>query len=518
MRHILLEKYLSSQFKFGFELEAFYKEGWESEDYEDDIKLNIKEDIANGFKMSEDDIIIKYDGSLEPNYDEDFSFEWATPTLQFNPSTIKQCVEGLDYLMNSGYYTNETCGFHVHLSFPNISDKDVIWIISQLSINPELIYKLTKFEGLDFYDDRYADIDDLFDIQYAIKSSDFSTLKQYFTTDKYKAFHIHPQGTIEWRGPRNFMNYYNINSVKHFFKLLYEFILWISKAISTNDILGISKNNYFQLLYGENYEENNLIKDFNKKEKGKILRKYVHQDVENNSPDRLIKLLKLYKTTNDEKIYQVIFNYLKILDIDYMYENNNFFKKLLTKLIDNQLLYVFFNISYYYTNISLKLFKLSSSEEAFIILEFLLDIDNKTAITKFMSEISNNNRLGAQKFFIKHQDDIGHFYWIDFFKNHTNIINYSAYINNKNNIFEDDLYNFIYKTVIENYHGIGKDIRLLKINKMLDVGKKNNIMFSIYKDIFEKMNKSIIEDERLEEPVKSGMIKLVNKLYRKLTN
>ena len=54
MSEILLEKYLASQFKFGFELEAFLNDGWSdygSSDYNDEDEENIR-DYLNEFQMN----------------------------------------------------------------------------------------------------------------------------------------------------------------------------------------------------------------------------------------------------------------------------------------------------------------------------------------------------------------------------------------------------------------------------------------------------------------------------------
>ena len=35
--------------------------------------------------------------------------------------------------------------------------------------------------------------------------------------EKMRLLRNHPQGTIEWRGPRNFLNKQNVNDIKTFF-------------------------------------------------------------------------------------------------------------------------------------------------------------------------------------------------------------------------------------------------------------------------------------------------------------
>ena len=110
MTQILLEKYLASQFKFGFELEAMVEDALIdfSDDYHDEVdydSLNeaIKEEISTAFNFSEDEIEIKYDGSLEPSNRFDYAFEWATPTMQFTPENLKRSLHGLEYLVNNNF-------------------------------------------------------------------------------------------------------------------------------------------------------------------------------------------------------------------------------------------------------------------------------------------------------------------------------------------------------------------------------------------------------------------------------
>lgn len=374
MSSILLEKYLASEFKFGFELEAFYKEAYEEFEDEDDIEEGVQEDIAKAFNIPLKDVTIKYDGSLEPYENEDYAFEWATPTMQFTPTNIKKSIEGLDALIDNGYYTNKTCGFHVHLSFPNISDMDTIWILSHLSIDSEIFYRLINFDGLEFFDEHYADINFIKDIGDAIYNEDYEELKRSFNTDKYRAFHIHPQGTIEWRGPRNFLNDYDIDTVKEFFKLLYDFVRWISKTIVKKDINGMSKDTYMKLIYGKEYEEGSLISDFNFKNKNKILSDKIEKDINNNECAFLIKLLSQYDKTKNNNIKAIIKKYFQIIENEIY--NTKFFTEVIHKILSLNLISVFFNLdsqNNFIKNIALRQ---ASIEDCYKILVMLYEQEN----------------------------------------------------------------------------------------------------------------------------------------------
>ena len=350
MSDLLLENYLASQFKFGFELEAFKTDGWinfqsarsweddqmpeysdendeeeshwdddqpiEDDDYSDgsypsydrdDARKEVEKDIKTAFGF---DVSIKSDSSLEPDSDDDYAFEWATPVMDFTPTNLAKCIKGLDYLMSSDYYTNETCGFHVHLSFPNISEQDCIWIISKLAVDEDMLWTLSAgVDGCDFYNEDYAEIEFLTDLGESIKEGNLEGIAPVFTTEKYRALHIHPQGTIEWRGPRDFMNQYTNNKpIYKFFKLLHKFVMWISKTLASKDIYGMSKENYFKIVFGENYKESDLISDFNYKTKREKAEKKLKAMLKNclakGDADELIKVFKAVKNT--VAVYNVV--------------------------------------------------------------------------------------------------------------------------------------------------------------------------------------------------------------------
>ena len=186
---ILLEDYLASEFKFGFELEAFYSNGYmpSEDDYDegdvyfiddrrddDKIRDELKSILAKAFKFSEDEVSIKSDSSLVGDDTYDYPFEWATPVMKFTPAQIKNCLNGLDIIFkNKKIYTNKSCGFHIHFSFPDISDKEVIWVVSQLAMDTKMRNRLEKFKGIDFFDDEYADRSFLTDINEYIKNKNF---------------------------------------------------------------------------------------------------------------------------------------------------------------------------------------------------------------------------------------------------------------------------------------------------------------------------------------------------------
>ena len=348
MKNTLLENYLASQFKFGFELEAFKTDGWinyqsarsweddqmpeyddgnedeeshwdddqpiEDDDYSDgsyrtyeleEARKEVEKDIKKAFGF---DVSIKSDSSLEPDSDDDFAFEWATPVMDFNPKTIKKCIDGLDYLMRNDYYTNNSCGFHVHLSFPNISDSDCVWIISKLALDEDMLWTLSDgVAGCDFYNEDYADMEFLRDLADCLRDGQYEGLSEVFTTEKYRMLHIHPQGTIEWRGPRDFMDQYiNNKPIYEFFKLLHKFVRWISKTLASNKILGMSKDNYFKIIFDEDYKDGDLIHGFKYKEKQKAAARKLTRLLKNDDSSSVIDIIKRWSQTYDFRLRKSI--------------------------------------------------------------------------------------------------------------------------------------------------------------------------------------------------------------------
>ena len=440
MTQILLEKYLASQFKFGFELEAMVEDALIdfSDDYHDEVdydSLNeaIKEEISTAFNFSEDEIEIKYDGSLEPSNRFDYAFEWATPTMQFTPENLKRSIHGLDYLMKHNFYTNESCGFHVHLSFPNITDQDVIWIISKLSIDKPMFKKITNFEGLNFFNEEYAEKGVFEKIGKLINEEKYSELAQYFSTKKYRMLHIHPQGTLEWRGPRDFLDdYEGIHIVYDFFKLLHEFVSWMSKSISDNHINGISKENYFKLVFGEDVKVNDYIDNFNKKSRFSKMKNIISDDIEKKYVNRFIKLMIKNKSDYTPSVEKILKLY-----IDDMYADFTFATNILKKLIemdDISTIRYFFNLlinenndfgSFFNNNIEYTLFEK--------IVEYLLQFkeDEKyisNYVYRYFANLSQDKKYVFEYFVKKFYDKLPSNTWEKIFQSLGMIYKYGKYI------------------------------------------------------------------------------------------
>lgn len=294
MNKVLEENYLSGEFTFGFELEAFKRLYTYDYSYEE-MRDMVITDIGNGFNMDENKVAetLKGDGSLNPNKEQDLSFEWAFPYVNFTPENIIKVINGLEYLKTQGYYTNKTCGFHVHLAFPNISSKDCVWILTQLAFDKEMQNTIMKFNRLVLYNKEYASPKFLEEIRDAFENGNYEDLRRAFTNDKYRMIRIHPQGTLEWRGPRGLLQ--SGRNIRHFFQLLYKFVLWISKAQEAKYINGMSKENFFNAIFTEEWNKRGM---------------FVSGEFSPDMPDKTLteKIKKIYDNEDSEKIIKFLTN------------------------------------------------------------------------------------------------------------------------------------------------------------------------------------------------------------------
>ena len=526
MTQILLEKYLASQFKFGFELEAMVEDALIdfSDDYHDEVdydSLNeaIKEEISTAFNFSEDEIEIKYDGSLEPSNRFDYAFEWATPTMQFTPENLKRSIHGLDYLMKHNFYTNESCGFHVHLSFPNITDQDVIWIISKLSIDKPMFKKITNFEGLNFFNEEYAEKGVFEKIGKLINEEKYSELAQYFSTKKYRMLHIHPQGTLEWRGPRDFLDdYEGIHIVYDFFKLLYEFVSWMSKSISDNHINGISKENYFKLVFGEDVKVNDYIDNFNKKSRFSKMKNIISDDIEKKYVNRFIKLMIKNKSDYTPSVEKIL-----LLYIDDMYADFTFATNILKKLIemdDISTIRYFFNLlinenndfgSFFNNNIEYTLFEK--------IVEYLLQFkeDEKyisNYVYRYFSNLSQDKKYVFEYFVKKFYDKLPSNTWEKMFQSLGMIYKYGKYIIDEKMFPRDFIIVLLERGLFES-----SDVSDI-VSKITDLAtqNKNNKIFvkCLYNTVYDFINVYSDFEERVNNL--KGVDNKAYEFYSKIAN
>lgn len=366
MSKILQEKYLHGEFKFGFELEAYVnpyqiptipesdywneiddfqdedpndywnmgkviESMWDTESYQeeleglykfDDVKEEAKKCI-NKYFPEEADWIIKpssgvcYDGSLGL-----CGFEWPSPTMKFTPSAIAQCIHLLTHLQDESIETDEKCGFHVHISSPSMTLEEAKWIVMNIAMSDEYITLLTIFDDVDYYGEffgSYAKKDFLYKLRESFENNDFDNLKLLLDNEKYRVLRIHPQGTLEWRGPREFIGE-NTKAIKDFFVRLYSVISMFIEIMEKQTIGDYSKDNFLNMISSPNV-------DFNISKNKTKYEKLLHQLIQKplilskiqlpNSVIRVMSKMVVHLPSDNLVGYEVIANAVKECVVSY---------------------------------------------------------------------------------------------------------------------------------------------------------------------------------------------------------
>lgn len=270
------------------------------------------------------------------------AYEFKSPAMSITPKNISRTIQFLKNGIKEGYInTNETCGFHIHIGFPEVknSDKDIFWALSVLSLDEE------KFNDVIYFGDKqlfgeYAGIGQIKNLGNRLKElgevitnakgimfgqkereefnmgafnldvkenmykgykEDFYTeakykpdnsvelgiVKDYFIKNisyfyndkKYNIFRQHPQGTLEWRGARGFMDSKEINKINDFLiNKFYKLVKYFNEALNKKELyLGsgqvISKEVFYELLDKSQSPSKSGTSDkrFNKKQDRKDL-------------------------------------------------------------------------------------------------------------------------------------------------------------------------------------------------------------------------------------------------------
>lgn len=298
---------------------------------------------GNWGKMTNDD-------SIKPDYEFDYTFEFATPHMPFKPSVIEDMIKFFKELDKTEFYVNDTCGFHIHLSYPNINKNDLIWVLCCLATNEKVVNMISYLEhsGIRLFktgNDNYGTIDVINFIKNEIEEEDWFELGETLARDKQTLFRIHPQGTLEWRGPRNFLSSnedkLNVENLYDLFKNLYRLTQFISSCL----------NKKFFEYNGKKYERKDVLKNILSQVGGIATNKFkismenyyeelIDEVIRNGfNEDFLRSYLKdnkkilMFVNKLKEKIAEKGYNYKSILDnltFDKIY---NYFNKLTKKNI-----------------------------------------------------------------------------------------------------------------------------------------------------------------------------------------
>ena len=255
-------KYLRSNFKIGFEFEGFARvntyfpdEQCDYDDYACNPLQGDKENKALFFNAIttyiNNQLGVKsgkthHDGSLKNYLDGYQSFEYSSNIFRVNARNLYNLNKFFNNLEKHDMGVNETCGFHTHISFDGITEKDAQWIVCQIAFNDDWSKEFTQFNYndnlIDFFSE-YANNGFLKNIKNAILDNDFLTLSNNLNSEKYRCIRVHPQGTLEWRGPRNFLDKKD-GFRQYSYKLIHIIDIMI-QALNNNTLNGINKEDFF---------------------------------------------------------------------------------------------------------------------------------------------------------------------------------------------------------------------------------------------------------------------------------
>lgn len=274
---VLVETLLPTEWTWGCELEGYQRGALSSYNYYNDDEDDEDEDNDDDSDIDYDylydetyTLLIRYlrkncsyelfddshsevhsDGSLN-NHGDDLAFEWATPIFKATPKAFEGFVHTLyNLLEDNEIYTDDDCGFHHHLMYNGMNERDCIWIYCNLAMDNDFITETIDFDDFSLYSQQWSSIKPFQKIKQFIEWNDWEEVLKELSTDKYRLFRIHPQGTLEWRGPRDFLNDGSLEVIKNFYyKHLQKVIMKFIEYNRSTTLFGtnISKNEFFEKL------------------------------------------------------------------------------------------------------------------------------------------------------------------------------------------------------------------------------------------------------------------------------
>lgn len=246
-----LDEALSTDFKIGFEMEgvctregftSYMLPGYHSQREPSGVVAELFNDINKtlGFGQGK----IESDGSLCPSPEKGgWTFEYGSPIIDFNPTNINKIYHFLKKVPELQIYTNETCSFHTHMSFKDLDKINGAWVMCCLAIDEEmqeiLRHLKTKDSDIDFFHTHWAKTRLFDNIKEYLINHDYNEISRLLdSTDKYNLVRVHPAGTLEWRGPRNFLNNSDIEAIHGYILKLYKVIVKLSQIVNAQTYSG----------------------------------------------------------------------------------------------------------------------------------------------------------------------------------------------------------------------------------------------------------------------------------------
>ena len=241
-------KRLLNEFSFGFELEGTYNNHETNPSYLKDKFDAMLGGIGN----------MHGDGSIRCEYGYS-PFEYASPVIKFTPKNIQKVVKFLDSLPRMFVSINRSCGFHTHISYRGINRQDVSWLMASMA-SDQSYRDFLKMGRTNFYKGPYARANFFGDAHMQLVRHNYGSFcNTIVTNEKYRSMRIHPQVTIEWRGPRTFLNVNKHSKNVAFMKKLTQFIIKINNTLDLTETPLLSKNDF--LIKAHNYLSNLAFRD-----------------------------------------------------------------------------------------------------------------------------------------------------------------------------------------------------------------------------------------------------------------
>ena len=172
----------------------------------------------------------------------EYTFEWSSPVFNVVPKNVVDVIRYLKYVSKNFVYTNSSCGFHIHIGFPEKVKlgPQMLWLLTKLASDEgqEQYKAIINYNETDLFNERYATTKVVTDIR-ALKDrvrneKEFMSLliERAYSDDKYVMLRIHPQGTLEWRGPRGFLDNKDPQVIQGFFIYKFvPFVKWMADAL-----------------------------------------------------------------------------------------------------------------------------------------------------------------------------------------------------------------------------------------------------------------------------------------------
>lgn len=228
-------KKLLNQFYFGFELEGTYN-------YSAIDRYQLTKEFNKRLNGQGD---MHHDGSLRADYGYD-TFEYSSPVIQFTPKNLKMVLDFFDSLPSLNVKINRTCGLHTHISFEGINKENISWAIASM-VADESYKDFLKFNKTNFFNRTYASYRYLENAKHYLDRNYISTFSDTLVdNDKYRVFRIHPQGTLEWRGPRTFLNVNNHKKNVLYIKKLTALIKRINDSLDMVEVNGLKRDDFIR--------------------------------------------------------------------------------------------------------------------------------------------------------------------------------------------------------------------------------------------------------------------------------